>query len=56
MSENSEKDKKAQVTSKGVSGTKELKAHRISRGLNANMNEDELNSLAQEIMKLCETN
>ena len=31
MSENSEKDKKAQVTSKGVSGTKELKVRRVHK-------------------------
>ena len=34
----------------------ELKAHRISRGLNASVSEDELNALAEEIMKLCQTN
>ena len=33
----------------------ELKAHRISRGLNAQMSEEELNLLAEEILKLCQT-
>jgi translation initiation factor IF-2 len=31
MSENSEKDKKLQVASKGVSGTKELKVRRVHK-------------------------
>ena len=31
MSENSEKDNKPQVTSKGVSGTKELKVRRVHK-------------------------
>ena len=34
----------------------ELKAHRISRGLNAQMSEEELTKLSEEILKLCQTN
>ncbi len=34
----------------------ELKAHRISKGLGADTSEEELTALAQEILKLCETN
>lgn len=33
----------------------ELKAHRISRGLNAQMSEEELTKLSEEILKLCQT-
>ena len=34
----------------------ELKAHRISKGLKASMSEEELTALAEEILRLCQTN
>ncbi len=34
----------------------ELKAHRLSKGLKAGNNDTELSKIAEEILKLCETN
>ena len=34
----------------------ELKAHRLSKGLKTGSSEEDLNKIAQEILKLCTTN